>query len=104
MSTNSGDVFALSQRIATLEGKVDALCMLLGGQHISGPAPNVTAAETAAETTATAIPAEIHEAVKATARGNRALTRHLYSVALELLAAEVEPAAIVRKIRDGERV
>lgn len=89
----------MALKIATLEGKVDALCLLFGGQKIvvpTTPQPNGA--------TETSIPAEIHDAVKAMGRGNRQLTRHLYSVALEMLADEVEPALIVRKIRDGERV
>ena len=96
---------ALSTRIATLEGKVDALCLLFGGQRIAVPsgavAPNGDAVETGRLST---IPPEIHEVVKQMGRGNRQLTRHLYSVALAMLSDELEPAVIVRKIRDGERV
>lgn len=91
---------ALSQRIATLEGKVDALCLLFAPKPMAAPQPNA-----APEADAVArIPPEIHEAVKQMGRGNRPLTRHLYTVALEMLADEMDPAQIVRKIREGERV
>lgn len=89
---------AFSQRLASLEGKVDALCLLFGGQRIGGAAAAVPA------TSDPVIPPELHDVIRDVAKGNRPLTRHLYGVVLEMLHDEMEPAVIARRLREGERV
>lgn len=86
----------LYDRVARLEGQVELLVTL-----IQPAQPQMAAGATPTEP---ALPEQVEAAVRHTATGNRALDRHLRTVATRMLQADLSPDLVAKRIRDGETV